>query len=203
MPVVRTDGRLGGRAVDRCTVTWLPNFLAWVDYFIFLPLVLRWRTSRARASLSSYKRRFRTTKKMDRHITWNVMWRSDGFPISDWASLDVFAFLNSGCVTRCALAWPHILLNEIVFFLFFVCFFFFAWLCRTTFNPRQVLYCLRLFYNYLGDKRKTNKQTNNIKTRSYFMCNLSRSWYVKKAKTDRDLSAKHEGQWLVLQKSEL
>ena len=32
------------------------------------------------------------------------------------------------------------------------------------------------------------------KTRSYFMCHLSRSWYVKKAKTDRDLSAKHEGQ---------
>ena len=34
------------------------------------------------------------------------------------------------------------------------------------------------------------------------MCNLSRSWYVKKAKTDRDLSAKHEGQWLDLQSSE-
>ena len=134
-----TDGRLGGRAVDRCTVTWLPNFLAWVDYFIFLPLVLRWRTSRARASLSSYKRRFRTTKKMDRHITWNVMWRSDGFPISDWVSLDVFAFLNSGCVTRCALAWPHILLNEIVFF--FVLFSFLVGLCRITFNTRQALCC--------------------------------------------------------------
>ena len=26
-PVVRTDGRAGGR----CTVTWLPNFLGWVD----------------------------------------------------------------------------------------------------------------------------------------------------------------------------
>ena len=38
------------------------------------------------------------------------------------------------------------------------------------------------------------KQTNNIKTRSYFMCHMWRSWYVKKAKTDRDLSAKHEGQ---------
>ena len=110
------DGRSLGRAVGRCTVTWLPNFLGWVDYFIFLPKVPRWRASRARALLSSYKRRFKTTTKMDRHITWNVIWRSDGFSISDWVSLNVFAFLNSGCVTRCALAWPHILLNEIVCF---------------------------------------------------------------------------------------
>ena len=36
MPVARTDGRAGGRMV-----TWLPNFLGWVDYFIFLPMVLR------------------------------------------------------------------------------------------------------------------------------------------------------------------
>ena len=96
------DGRSLGRAVGRCTVTWLPNFLGWA--------------SRARALLLSYKRRFKTTTEMDRHITWNVMWRSDGFPISDWVSLNVFAFLNSGCVTRCALAWLYILLNEIVCF---------------------------------------------------------------------------------------
>ena len=38
MPVVRTNGRAGGR----CTVTWLPNFLGWVVYHIFLPMVLRW-----------------------------------------------------------------------------------------------------------------------------------------------------------------
>ena len=36
MPVARTDGQAGGRMV-----TWLPNFLGWVDYFIFLPMVLR------------------------------------------------------------------------------------------------------------------------------------------------------------------
>ena len=36
MPVVRTYGR----AVGRCTVTWLPNFLGWVVYHIFLPMVL-------------------------------------------------------------------------------------------------------------------------------------------------------------------
>ena len=30
-----------GRSVGRCTVTWLPNFLGWVDYHIFLPMVLR------------------------------------------------------------------------------------------------------------------------------------------------------------------
>ena len=41
MPVVRTDGLSGGRAVSRCTVTWLPNFLGWVVYFIFLPMLLR------------------------------------------------------------------------------------------------------------------------------------------------------------------
>ena len=31
MPVVRTDGRSGGR----CTVTWLPNFLGWIDLWGF------------------------------------------------------------------------------------------------------------------------------------------------------------------------
>ena len=35
------DGRTVGLAVGRCTVTWLPNFLGWVDYHIFLPIVLR------------------------------------------------------------------------------------------------------------------------------------------------------------------
>ena len=35
----------------RCTDMWLPNFLRWVDYFIFLPMVLCWRTSRMRALL--------------------------------------------------------------------------------------------------------------------------------------------------------
>ena len=45
------DGRSLGWSVGRCTVTWLPNFLGWVDYFSFLPMVLRWRASRARAPL--------------------------------------------------------------------------------------------------------------------------------------------------------
>ena len=30
-----------GRSVGRCTVTWLPNFLRWVVYHFFLPMVLR------------------------------------------------------------------------------------------------------------------------------------------------------------------
>ena len=50
MPVVRMDGlsgeRAGVRSVGRCTVTWLPNFLGWVDYFICLPMVLRARELR-------------------------------------------------------------------------------------------------------------------------------------------------------------
>ena len=37
IPVLRTDSR----AVGRCTVTWLSNFLGWVVYHIFLPMVLR------------------------------------------------------------------------------------------------------------------------------------------------------------------
>ena len=44
-------GRTVSRAGGQCTVTLLPNFLGWVDYFIFLPMVLRWRTSSARAPL--------------------------------------------------------------------------------------------------------------------------------------------------------
>ena len=44
-------GRTVSRAGGRCTVTWLPNFLRWVDYFIFLPMVLRWRASRTTAPL--------------------------------------------------------------------------------------------------------------------------------------------------------
>ena len=34
------DERVGGR-----TFTWLPNFLGWVDYFIFVPMVLRCESS--------------------------------------------------------------------------------------------------------------------------------------------------------------
>ena len=41
MPVVQTDGRAVGRSGGRCTVTWLPNFLGWVVYHIFSPMVLR------------------------------------------------------------------------------------------------------------------------------------------------------------------
>ena len=37
MPVVRTDGR----SIARCTVTWLPNFLEWVDYHISIAMGLR------------------------------------------------------------------------------------------------------------------------------------------------------------------
>ena len=49
------DGQSLGRAVGQCTVTWLPNFLGWVDYVIFLPMVLRWRASCVRALLKSWK----------------------------------------------------------------------------------------------------------------------------------------------------
>ena len=48
MPVVRTDGRAGGRSVYGHVIT---KFSRWVDCFIFLPMVLRRRASRARAPL--------------------------------------------------------------------------------------------------------------------------------------------------------
>ena len=55
MPVVRTDGRSLDRSLDRslarCTVTWLPNFLGWVDYHISLAMGLRPRALRARVEL--------------------------------------------------------------------------------------------------------------------------------------------------------
>ena len=54
MPVVRTDGRAGGR----CTVTWLPNFLGWVDYHIFLPMVLRCARFARESSALRCSRRF-------------------------------------------------------------------------------------------------------------------------------------------------
>ena len=48
MPVVRTDGRSLDRSLARCTVTWLPNFLGWVDYHISLAMGLCPRTRFAR-----------------------------------------------------------------------------------------------------------------------------------------------------------
>ena len=51
MPVVRTDGLSGGRSVDAWSRDY-QSFFGWVEQFIFLFMVLRWRASRARASLS-------------------------------------------------------------------------------------------------------------------------------------------------------
>ena len=95
----RTVARAGGRSVYGHVITKFSRMARFLTHG---------------APLLSYKRRFKTTTKMDRHITGHVMWRSDGFPISDWVSLEVFVFLNSGCITRCALAWPHVLLNQVV-----------------------------------------------------------------------------------------
>ena len=46
MPVVRADGRSGGRT-GRCTVTWLPKFLGCIGYQILIPMVLRFARERA------------------------------------------------------------------------------------------------------------------------------------------------------------
>ena len=39
------DGRSLDRSLARCTVTWLPNFLGWVDYHISLAMALRPRAA--------------------------------------------------------------------------------------------------------------------------------------------------------------
>ena len=59
MPVVRTDGLSGGRSVDVRSRDY-QSFFGWVEHFTFLPMVLRWRASRARAPLSIDK------------ITWSL-----------------------------------------------------------------------------------------------------------------------------------
>ena len=71
MPVVRTNGRAG----DRCTVTWLPNFLGWVVYNIFLPVVLRAREFRYYSFRLSLRQavhvvQYRSQNRLLRHISW-------------------------------------------------------------------------------------------------------------------------------------
>ena len=115
----RTVARAGGRSVYGHVITKFSRMARFLTHG---------------APLLSYKRRFKTTTKMDRHITGHVMWRSDGFPISDWVSLEVFVFFNSGCITRCALAWPHVLLNQVVVV-------FFCLVVPNHFHPSQALCC--------------------------------------------------------------
>ena len=57
IPVVRTVSR----SVGRCTVTWLPNFLGWVVYYIFLPMVLR---------SPRELRYYRCQTEFEKEITW-------------------------------------------------------------------------------------------------------------------------------------
>ena len=52
MPVVRTDGR----SLARCTVTWLPNFLGWVDYHTSLAMGRRAWSSAIRMLTRSLSR---------------------------------------------------------------------------------------------------------------------------------------------------
>ena len=57
IPVVRTKGRAGGPS---CTVTWLPNFLGWLVYHIFLPMVLCF----ARFARESFVMRFAVARNL-------------------------------------------------------------------------------------------------------------------------------------------
>ena len=51
MPVERTDGRSGGR----CTVTWLPNFLGWIDFLSY------WASNWARDQINYRRKTLNTT----------------------------------------------------------------------------------------------------------------------------------------------
>ena len=153
------DGRSLGRAIGRCTVTWLPNFLGWVDYFIFLPMVLRARDLRYKATIkhiyaSGYKRRFEVTMKMDRHNTWNVnvtvRWFSN-IGLSVTGCLRIFKLRLCDkictCLTSYLAKW-----NFLFVFLFLLG-------CAESLSIPDKLYATpRLFHKYLGDKRKTNNQ---------------------------------------------
>ena len=83
LPVVRTDGQ----AVGRCTVTWLPNFLGWLLYHIFLPMVFR--CARAPLKRKSLKSGFG-------FLNWNLPW---GRISRRWNPFSDFAF-DSGFPNR-------------------------------------------------------------------------------------------------------
>ena len=76
IPVVRTDGRtgggrVGGRSVGRCTVTWSPNFLGWVDYRISLAIGLRRSAVRgARLYINLGKTFLRISRIRNIFLTW-------------------------------------------------------------------------------------------------------------------------------------
>ena len=63
------DGRSLGRSLARCTVTWLPNFLGWVVYHIFLPMVLR---CALRAQELRYNLQFKSCAELELSVCKNV-----------------------------------------------------------------------------------------------------------------------------------
>ena len=58
-----------GRSLARCTVTWSPNFLGWVDYHISLAMGLRPRARFARGWSSASIKYVPGTSKPQRNIT--------------------------------------------------------------------------------------------------------------------------------------
>ena len=81
IPVVRTDGR---------TVTWLPNFLGWVDYHISLAMLLRPRARFARGWSSAI-----TAGTYERH----GIFLSLGYLPGTAASLSVIVIcITDGCL---------------------------------------------------------------------------------------------------------
>ena len=64
-------GRVGGRSVGRCTVTWSPNFLGWVDYRISLAMGLRRSAVRgARLYINLGKTFLRISRIRNIFLTW-------------------------------------------------------------------------------------------------------------------------------------
>ena len=90
IPVVRTDGR---------TVTWLPNFLAQVDYHISLAMGLRPRARFARGWSSAIKYIFYV-----QNYAWQISWRQE---IIWYQKIYIYMFLFSFLFTVCILKIPN------------------------------------------------------------------------------------------------
>ena len=99
MPVVRTDGR----SLARCTVTWLPNFLGWVDYHISLAMGLCPRVRFARGWSSAMRTKGRSNHCGKTTRKWNSCKKEAyshtlQFPKNAWRTK-----MHDRCLSSCEL----------------------------------------------------------------------------------------------------
>ena len=105
-PVVRTDGR--------CTVTWLPNFLGWVDLLSYEDPPMRARFARTWSSVIKTTRLSVTTWK--RWLCKTTKWQqppTEGL-LQPWVNVSLLGFIrqvNSKLNMRIRFSLSHNLLN--------------------------------------------------------------------------------------------